>query len=69
MADPVEYFFQNIVDPKLDPVMLIIMTVGMIFSILAMITNFFSNKRLQTYLFDIQDKIKILIENKRTKVV
>ncbi len=69
MVDPVEFLFQNIVKPEFDAVKLILMTAGVIFIILGMITNFFRNKRLQEYLFDIQDKIKIFIENKRIKAV
>jgi hypothetical protein len=69
MADPVEYLLQNIVNPKLDVVTLMVVIVGLILFILWIITNFFNNKKLQTILFDIQEKIKIFIENKKIKVV
>ena len=67
MADPIEYLLQNIVNPKLDAIMLIVMVIGVVLSILVIITNFISYKKLQTQLFNIQEKIKILIENKRIK--
>ncbi|MCX6671547.1 MAG: hypothetical protein NTX92_06480 [Euryarchaeota archaeon] len=69
MADPVEYLLQNIVNPKLDVVTLMVVIVGLILFILGIITNFFNNKKLQTILFDIQEKIKIFIENKKIKAV
>lgn len=67
MADPVEYLLQNIVNPKLDVVTLMVVIVGLILFILGIITNFFNNKKLQAILFDIQEKIKIFIENKKIK--
>jgi hypothetical protein len=69
MADPIEYLLQNIVNPKLDIVTLMVVIVGLILFILGIITNFFNNKKLQTILFDIQEKIKIFIENKKIKAV
>jgi hypothetical protein len=69
MADPIEYLLQNIVNPKLDVVTLMVVIVGLILFILGIITNFFNNKKLQTILFDIQEKIKIFIENKKIKDV
>ena len=69
MADPIEYLLQNIVNPKLDVVTLMVVIVGLILFILGIITNFFNNKKLQTILFNIQEKIKIFIENKKIKAV
>jgi hypothetical protein len=69
MTDPVEYLLQNIVNPKLDAVTLMVVVIGIILFILGIITNFFNNKKLQAILFDIQEKIKIFIENKKIKDV
>jgi hypothetical protein len=69
MADPIEYLLQNIVNPKFDVVTLMVVIVGLILFILGIITNFFNNKKLQTILFNIQEKIKIFIENKKIKAV
>ena len=69
MTDPVEYLLQNIVNPKLDAVTLMVVVIGIILFILGVITNFFNNKKLQVILFDIQEKIKIFIENKKIKDV
>ena len=69
MADPIEYLLQNIVKPELDMTMLMVIIVGMVLFVLWMITNFFNNKKLQTVLFDIHEKISIFIENKSIKAV
>ena len=69
MADPIEYLLQNIVNPKFDVVTLMVVIVGLILFILGIITNFFNNKKLQIILFNIQEKIKIFIENKKIKAV
>ncbi len=69
MADPIEYLLQNIVKPELDVTMLMVIIVGMVLFVLWIITNFFNNKKLQTILFDIHEKISIFIENKRIKTV
>ncbi len=69
MADPIEYLLQNIVKLELDVTMLMVIIVGMVLFVLWMITNFFNNKKLQTVLFDIHEKINIFIENKRIKAV
>ena len=69
MADPIEYLLQNIVNPKLDVVTSMVVIVGLILFILGIITNFLNNKKLQTQLLDIQEKIKIFIEKKKTQAV
>ena len=69
MADPIEYLLQNIVKLELDATMLMVIIVGMVLFVLWIITNFLNNKKLQTILFDIHEKINIFIENKRIKTV
>lgn len=69
MVDPIEYLLQNVPNPKFDPIMLVVMTLGVILSVLVIITNFISNKKFQTRLFDMEEKINTFIENKRNKTV
>lgn len=69
MADPIGYLLQNILNPKLDVIILMVMIIGLILSILWIVTNFINNEKLQTILFDIHEKINIFIENKRIKSV
>jgi hypothetical protein len=69
MADPIEYLLESIVKPEFDVTMLMVIIVGMVLFVLWIITNFFDNKRLQTVLFDVHEKINIFIENKRIKTV
>jgi|GEM_PF-4608439 len=65
MADPIEYLLQNILDPKLDATTVMVVIIGLVLFILWTITNFFRNKKLQTTLYDIHEKVKIFIEKKR----
>jgi hypothetical protein len=69
MADPIEYLLQNVVNPKFDVIMAMVMILGVILVILWIITNFINDKKLQTVLDDIEEKIKTFIEKKRTKPV
>jgi len=69
MVDPIEYLVQNVVNPKFDGIMAMVMIIGVILVILWIITNFINDKKLQTILEDIQGKIKIFMEKKRTKAV
>ena len=65
MADPIEVLLQNVAKPEFDAVMLTMMILGVILSVLVIITHFIRNKKFQTQLFDIEVKIKIFIEKKR----
>jgi hypothetical protein len=65
MTDPIGYLVQNIVNPKLDAVILMIVPIGVILLILIMTMDFFGNKKLEAYLLDIQEKFQIFIEKKR----
>ncbi len=65
MVDPIEYLLQNVANPKFDVVVLAIMIIGVVLSVLVMITNFIRNKKFQMQLFDIEEKIKIFIEKNR----
>ena len=69
MADPIGYLLQYTVNPKLDAIMSMVMIIGLTLIILIIITDFLGNKKLQTQLLDIQEKIKIFIEKKRTQAV
>ena len=69
MADPIGYLLQYTVNPKLDAIMSMVMIIGLNLFILMIITDFLGNKKLQTQLLDIQEKIKIFIENKKIKDV
>ncbi|MCX6661141.1 MAG: hypothetical protein NTY91_01155 [Euryarchaeota archaeon] len=69
MADPIGYLLQYTVNPKLDAIMSMVMIIGLTLIILMIITDFLGNKKLQTQLLDIQEKIKIFIEKKRTQAV
>jgi hypothetical protein len=65
MTDPIGYLVQNIVNPKLDAVILMIVPIGVILLILIMTMDFFGNKKLEAHLLDIQEKFQIFIEKKR----
>ena len=69
MVDPIGYLLQYTVNPKLDAIMSMVMIIGLTLIILMIITDFLGNKKLQTQLLDIQEKIKIFIEKKRTQAV
>jgi hypothetical protein len=56
MTDPIGYLVQNIVNPKLDAVILMIVPIGVILLILIMTMDFFGNKKLEAYLLDIHSK-------------
>ena len=69
MVDPIEVLIQNIVDPKLDTLTIMIAVIGTVLFFLWMITNFLRNKRLQIILFTIHEKIRMFIETKKIKTV
>jgi uncharacterized membrane protein len=69
MADPIGYLVQNIVHPKFDVMILMVAIIGLVLCVFEIITNFFKNKKLRTIFFDIQEKIKKFIDNRKIKAV
>lgn len=63
--DLVQYTLDNAVIPRLDTIIWMVMIIGLILIVLVILLSFYNYKKIQTQLIDVQEKIKILMENKR----